>query len=206
MEGDLAGRCLELTRLLVNSGQPFKLNVKVGSLNYFATSGSPEGPTRKKNNVKKKLPATLKRSRRRKEEYVRRKKEATANSGISDHHDGYSFNDLPPGNIPQVEGNLTLGECLEVESREADNPLNSFVPPNPSIRRVKDETGQLVFNCDNCEYTFRIDAYLDKLDPYKHMIYELKEHDEESCQRSIRMQDAVKKMQQLSESFSADHG
>ena len=48
----MAGHCLELTRLLVNSGQPFKINIKVGSfLNYFASSGKPEGPTKQKKNI-----------------------------------------------------------------------------------------------------------------------------------------------------------
>ena len=40
---NLANQCLDLTRLLVNCGHVFKINVRAGFLYYFASSSSLQG-------------------------------------------------------------------------------------------------------------------------------------------------------------------
>ena len=125
--------------------------MKLGDLNYFVSSGTPNGSdtTTRRRNRKKKSPATMRRSRRRRDKYIKRKQEVAATSDNNSTLN-FTFKDLPPGNIPQVEGNITVeniteeGKDFEAKT-EVDNPSVCLFPllKQPPPINVQ-------FTCEHC--------------------------------------------------------
>ena len=173
-ETNLIQQCLDLTRLLVNSGHGFKINMRAGSFYYFTLSISPQGGENSTvmKKKKRKSPATIRRSRKRREDFVERKrKENTANFDAS--HLNYTFSDLPLGDIPQVEGNITLEDKRQEEKDSEDRtelaiPSVLFSPSNQStssdfsgITYRKAPPIKVSYKCEECFNTFGSASELD---------------------------------------------
>ena len=112
-ETSLVTQCLELTKLLTNSGKDFRINVKTGTFLYSVSLGSPRGDEKTIKLKKKKWsPATIRRSKKWREEFLAKKrleKPAQLITSLPSNWD--TFDQV--GNIPQYDANATMEEIHE---------------------------------------------------------------------------------------------